>query len=165
MNLNLETEVQKHFDISVQCILHHGKLNSKVYLYTDEGLLFKDPFDFSNRELAKRTIKSMIVKTTAEMVIIIYQAFLSNSLNIPPSKAPDRRKAICVYGETREGCFVLYQEYESNGTHGSMLGEKIIVKDMFYGNLTGFFKYSQVSNLLPLLLSNLQSKKIKEGGE
>ncbi|MBC2732879.1 MAG: hypothetical protein HF981_00795 [Desulfobacteraceae bacterium] len=139
MNLNLETEVRKHMDDSIIDLQITKKVDSKINLYTVDGILVKDNFDFSNRKKVKRIITKMIKNFNVHMVVTIYGAWISNDLKTFPSIACDRRRSICVYGETKTNKILSYTEYSNSIDGNIIIGKTNAVKNNFCGQLTNYF--------------------------
>jgi hypothetical protein len=136
---SLESVIKKHLYAGKNCLLKYGELTPKAFYYFDESMLVKDPFDFSDREAARRIIRSQVARHKAHMVVITYESWVSNSFMAPPSIAKDRRQAICVYGETVQENKLMLQEFKFTKSGGVVFGSFVNIKSSAVGLLTDFF--------------------------
>ena len=139
MDLNIESNLECWLEMVKRWLSEDGGISHKVILLSEEGGAIIDPFDLSNKEAAKRVIKCQIKANNAHMVIIIYQAWVSNDLGTFPSIAADRRRALCIYGETKNEIMMMMQEYEINSNNHVVFGKSSKFKKPLYDALTGFF--------------------------
>ena len=139
MDLNIESELEGWLDRVKKWLSEDGGISPKVILLSEERGAIIDPFDLSNREAAKRVIECQIKANNAHMVILIYQAWVSNDLGTFPSIAADRRRALCIYGETKNEIMMMMQEYEINSNNYVVFGKSSKLKKPLYDALTGFF--------------------------
>jgi hypothetical protein len=140
MDLNIESNLEGWLDMVKKWFSEDGGISPKVILLSEEKGAIIDTFDFSNREAAKRVIKCQIKANNAHMVILIYQAWVSNDLYTFPRIYADRRHAISVYGESENEKMFIMQEYEKNSSGKVVFGKSYKLKNITYGALTGFFK-------------------------
>lgn len=135
----IDIYVESWLETLKDALLRCGEVSPMVCIYTEESAICRNPFDFSDREASKQIIRSVIDQYNGQMVVLIYESWISNDLSTFPSIAADRRRALCVYGETKNESMVMLQEYEIDGGGGVLFGKSSKLKSPPYGALTGFF--------------------------
>jgi hypothetical protein len=138
--------VESFFHDAKNSILKKGEVVPKVLIFIDDIVLQKSPFDFSDRRAAKKVIRSAINRCNGQMVVLIFEAWVSTDSHTSPSFADDRKQAICVYGETKDDNMMIMQMYEFDKTGGVVWGSSSKQTNLTSGRLVGFFKRKSRSN-------------------
>lgn len=139
-NPSMESTVEGHLYAAKNCIMKWQTLSTKAFFYSDQGIFVNDPFDLSDRGGTKKTIQALIKKNKANMVVLAYESWVTNQIGTFPSLAPDRRQAICIYGETIDDAMTMVQEYEIDKSGKVIFGKSAKLRKVYPGALTGFFK-------------------------
>ena len=139
MNFDIDGYIGALMDKAKKGLLRDGEVSPKVIIITEGRTMLIDPFDFSDREASKQIIRSAIDMYNGQMVVLIYDSWISSDLNTFPCFAADRRKALCVYGETKTENLIMMQEYEINSNNHVVLENLQNQKTRFTVILTGFF--------------------------
>jgi hypothetical protein len=139
MDFDVDAYLEALLDNAQNRLLNDGKVSPTVIIFTEESVVIKNPFDLSDRVASKQIIQSIIDQYNGQMVVLIYESWVSNDLSTFPSIAADRRKALCVYGENKTESMVMLQEYEIDRGGGVLFGKSSKLKNPPCGALTGFF--------------------------
>lgn len=148
MFINMHGYLESYFNDAKNSILEKGEVVPAVLLFIDDIVLQKSPFDFSDRGAAKKVIRSAINRCNGQMVVLIFEAWISNDNNTSPSFADNRKQAICVYGETKDDNMMILQEYEFDKNGGVVWGRSSKQTNLTSGRLIGFFKRKSILNKL-----------------
>ena len=136
----LKNEVRKILELGIKFLKEDGRTSPMAFIYTNHKNLFVDNLDFSNKPKLMKKLRLISKESEAYMVIIMYNIFMGDLYGPRPSQAPDKRRAIFVYGKNNDDNFGIAQEYRTDRTNTVKLGRKTIYgKDQMQGPITDIF--------------------------
>jgi hypothetical protein len=120
--------------------LLRGGFSPKVILRGAVKGIIIDPFDFSDRNMASRSIQATMKKCRANLVVLIYDASREDPMDDSDPTDEIERRALCITVEVKEGSLAMLQEYEIDRNGVITFTELHIFRSPPKELLTGFFK-------------------------
>jgi len=130
----LKNKVRKTFELGIKFLKEDGRTSPMAFFYTNYENFCIDPLDFSNKSKTLKKLRLISKESGALMVIIMCNIFMGDLDGPRPSQAPNKRRAIFVYGKNKHDNFGIAKEYEVDKTNTVKLGKKTIYdKDQMQG--------------------------------